>query len=293
MRPTVLRFRVPNGFTLVEMVVVIAIAGIVAAMIGSFLRWPIHAYVDTERRTILTEAADTALRRIARDLRTALPNSVRVVAVGGTTYLEFIPTVGGGRYRNYPTNQPPPNDGNPLDFTTTDTGFDVLGPVPVYTAGDFIVVFNLGPGAAADAYAGTNRVAATSSNNVMPGAPTLFSTDAAPHTVTFAATQFPLPSPASLFQVVTPPVTYACTPNAATPAAGTLVRYTGYGFAAAQPTPPAGVPVTVVNGVSACTIAYDPVVLRVRTALVTLAVDLSEAGETIRMVHQMHVQNTP
>lgn len=284
-------FRVPNGFTLVEMVVVIAIAAIVAAMIGSFLRFPMNAYVDTERRTVLTEAADTALRRIARELRTALPNSVRVTAVGGTTYLEFIPTVGGGRYRNYPTIG---GGGDLLDFTTGDTAFDVLGPVPVYAAGNSIVVFNLGPGTVADAYAGTNRAAVTSGNNAMPGAPALFSTDPpGQHTVTFTVRQFPLPSPASLFQMVTPPVTYACTPNAATPATGTLVRYASYGFAAMQPTPPAVTPVTVVNGVSACTIAYDPVVLRVRTALVTLAVDLSEAGETIRMVHQMHVQNSP
>lgn len=291
MRPPVFRFCPPNGFTLVEMVIVIVITGIIAGMIGVFIRWPLHAYVDTERRTILTEAADTALRRIARDLRTALPNSIRVVAVGGTTYLEFIPTVGGGRYRNYPTAG---GAGDPLDFTTADTGFDVLGPVPVYSAGDSIVVYNnQDPATMLGAYAGTNRVAATSGNNVMPGAPALFSTDATPHTVTFAAMQFPSPSPASLFQVVTPPVTYACTPNAATPAAGTLVRYTGYAFAAAQPTPPAGVPVTVVSGVSACTIPSPALTLYARTALVTLSVDLSEAGETIRMVHQVHVQNTP
>lgn len=275
-----------RGFTLVEMVVVITISAIVAAMIGSFLRFPMNAYIDTERRTVLTEAADTALRRISRDLRTALPNSVRAIAVGGTTYLEFIPTVGGGRYRNYPTAG---GAGDQLDFSTADGSFDVLGPVPFYAAGNSIVVFNLGPGSGADAYAGNNRSALTSAN----AAPALFSTDAAPVSVTFAAIQFPLPSPSAIFQVVTPPVTYACTPNAAAPAAGTLVRYAGYAFAAAQPTPPAGVPAIVVNGVSACSIAYDPVVARVRSALITLAIDLTDSGETVRMVHQTHVQNTP
>ncbi len=273
-----------RGFTLVEMVVVIVITAIIAGMIGAFLRWPVNAYFDTERRARLTEAADTALRRIARELHTALPNSVRVVAVGATTYLEFIPTVGGGRYRNYSTAA---GGGNPLDFSTADTGFDVIGPVPVYTPGMSVAIFNLGPGTIADAYAGTDRVAVTSGNNAMPGAPAVFSTDAAPHTVSFPAKQFPAASPASLFQIVTTPVTYACTPG------GSLVRYEGYAFSAAQPTPPGGTPTTLVANVSACTIAYDPVVQRVRTALVTLALDLSEQGETLRMVHQMHVMNTP
>lgn len=280
------------GFTLVEMVVVIVVTGIIAAMLGSFLHLPVQSYVDTARRARLTEAADAALRRMARDVRTALPNSVRVVAVGPTTYLEYIPTVGGGRYRNYPASGATP--GNPLDFHAADNGFDVVGPVPVYAAGNSVVVFNMGPGSVSDAYAGSNRVAITSGNAVLPAAAAVFSTDAAPHTVSFAGSiQFPAASPSSLFQVVTPPVTYACTPNAATPGAGTLVRYEGYAFSLGQPTPPGVVPAVVVAGVSDCSISYDPVVARVRTALVTLSLDLSEAGETVHLVHQMHVQNMP
>jgi MSHA biogenesis protein MshO len=280
-----------RGFTLVEMVVVIAIAGIVASMIAVFIRSPVQAYFDTERRARLTEAADTALRRVARDVRTALPNSVRVTAVGGSTFLEFIPTVGGGRYRNYPTAA---GAGNPLDFNLADAAFDVVGPVPVYAAGNSAVVYNLGPGTIADAYAGNNRAQLTSNNAALPGAEIALSTDAAPHTVTLAAaTQFPAASPSSLFQVVTTPVTYECTPNAAVPAAGTLLRYEGYAFTAGQPTPPAGAARTVVAGVSACTIAYDPVPLRVRTALITLSLTLADAGEAITVVHQMHVHNTP
>ncbi len=280
-----------RGFTLVEMVVVIVIMAVLAGMIGGFIRWPVNAYFDTERRAILTEAADTALRRISRDLRTALPNSVRVVAVGGTTYLEFIPTVGGGRYRNFPTTG---GGGNPLDFVAADTGFDVTGPVPVYSAGDSVVIYNLGPGSFSDAYAGTNRVAVTSSNSAMPGAPNTFSTDAAPHTVGFASKLFPSPSPSSLFQMVTTPITYACTPNAATPAAGTMTRFSGYGFSAGQPAPPVGgVAALVTAGVSACTITYAVTPLSARTAVVTVSLSLSDAGETVTIVHQVHVQNTP
>ena len=258
----------------------IVITGIIAGMVAVFIRSPIEAYVDTARRAQLTESADTAMRRIARDLRSALPNSVRVVAVGGSTFLEYIPTVGGGRYRQYPTAD---NTGNVLDFNSADAAFDVFGPVPVYPVGSSVVVFNLGPGSVADAYAGSNRSAVTSANAVAG----LFSSDAAPHTVSLAARQFPAPSPSARFHIVETPVTYECNP-----ALGVLRRYERYGFPVAQPTPPAGgVPQTLVGDVAACGFAYTAV--HARTGLITLTLQLTNTGESARIVHQIHVQNSP
>ena len=60
---------------------------------------PIDSYVAQDRRARLTDAADTALRRMVRDIRLGLPNSVRVTTVGTTIYLEFLITRTGGRYR--------------------------------------------------------------------------------------------------------------------------------------------------------------------------------------------------
>lgn len=282
----------PDGFSLVELIVVIAITGVIAGMVAVFIRRPIDAYVDTVRRAELTEAADSAVRRVARDIRTALPNSVRVVAAGGSTYLEFIPTVGGGRYRQYPSL--PMGAGNVLDFNTTDTGFDVIGPVPVYAAasGHSVTVFNLGPGSAADAYAGNNRSAVTSTN----AAAGLFSSDAAPHTVAFTALQFPMPSPSARFHIVTTPVTYQCIPSLATPALGVFQRYTGYAFAGVQPTPPAVASQLLAGNVAACDFDYNEVAasgVHTRTGLITLTLRLEAGGESARIVHQIHVQNAP
>lgn len=266
---------------------VMVITGIIAGMIAVFIPAPITAYVDTVRRAELTENADTAIRRIARDLRTALPNSVRVVAVGGVTYLEFIPTMGGGRYRQYPTAA---GNGDVLDFSNTDSSFDVLGPVPVYSGRASVVLFNLGPGSASDAYAGNNRAALTSANSDA----SLFSSDGAPHTMTFPEIQFPAPSPSARFHVAGLPVTYACAANSAAPAAGTLNRYSAYAFASTQPTPPAGVIAQLVVGnVAKCEFAYDPAVAHTRTGLVTLFLWLEEGGESVRLVHQMQVVNAP
>src|SRR6185503_18991127 len=77
-RSTTHGFLREGGVTLIEMIMVIMITGILAAVSVVFLRGPVEGYVDVARRAELTDIADTALRRITRDLRTALPNSIRV-----------------------------------------------------------------------------------------------------------------------------------------------------------------------------------------------------------------------
>jgi MSHA biogenesis protein MshO len=281
--------RLRAGFTLVELVMVIVITGIIAGTVAVFITQPVTAYVDTVRRAELTESADSALRRIARDLRTALPNSVRVVAVGAVTYLEYIPTAGGGRYRQYPTAA---GAGDALDFSAADGAFDLLGPVPVYSAGDRIALFNLGAGSASDAYSGNNRSTLSSAN-----ADSLtFSSDASPHSMQFASIQFPAPSPSARFHVLRAPVTYACAPNSGAPAAGVLNRYMDYGFAAAQPTPPGVAPQLLAGNVAECDFDYDEVVAsgaHTRTGLVTLRLRLEQQGESSRLVYQVQVVNAP
>jgi len=113
----------PRGFTLIEAVMVIALTGIVGAMVAVFIRQPINAYVDMARRGEMSDEADTALRRIARELQGALPNSVRVNAAGNR--LEFLPVRSAGRYRAAPSST---GVGDFLDFSSsTDGSFEVLG----------------------------------------------------------------------------------------------------------------------------------------------------------------------
>src|SRR5450830_1516821 len=120
--------RLVTGFTLIEVIMVIAIIGIIAGMVAVFITKPVQGYIDTVRRAELTDTADVALRRLTRDVRLALPNSLRVTTTGGMNYIEFIMTSAGGRYRD-------PSDGstggNFLSFTNTgSTTFDVHGPMP-------------------------------------------------------------------------------------------------------------------------------------------------------------------
>ena len=272
-----------RGFTLLEAILVIALTGIVAAMATMFVRRPVEAYLDQVRRAELADAADGALRRVARELARALPNSARVDASG--RWLEFLPVSGGGRYRAAPDAA---GLGSWLDFDDpADNGFDVLGPTVDVAAGDQLVVSNLGlPGA--DAYSGESRRALTSIGN---GLATL--------AYSVGASQFPFASPSNRFQIVATPVSYACAPGAG--GSGTLRRYGGYPIQAAQPADAAAAPLAALTGRNA-SLVVDKVEScsfslgggsSARSAVVTLRLTLASGGERLTLLHQVHLDNSP
>ncbi len=270
-------WRVHRGFTLVEMIVSIVITGIIVAIVAMFGRQQVDSYLDVSNRAELSDAADTALRRIARDLQSALPNSVRVDATG--RYLEFVPISDAGRYR---ADFGGGAGDNPLDFgSTTDNSFEVLGPPVTIRKDEKLVIFNLGlPGS--DVYQKDNL------RDVDEGV------GLQTVTYTVGTAQFPFPSPQSRFQIVAQPVSYVCDP-----AAGTIVRRTGYGFNSAQPTTNLGalgatsaVLVDNVDNVAGCTFSYAPGVLQ-RNGLAVLRLTLTRNGESVQLLHQVEVLNTP
>ncbi len=252
-----------GGFTLVEAIVVIVLTGVLAGAVAVFLVGPVKGYLDVARRAELTDIADTALRRIGRDLRLALPNSIRVTA--GNTAIEFIPVKSAGRYRA-------DGPGNFLDFSSAgDISFDVIGPGVDIQASDSIVIYNLGI-AGADAYPpGLNRRAATS-----------LGTNLSAVTFTGTGSQFPLSSPAARFHVVATPVSYIC-------AGGVLTRYWNYAYGV---TPPAGNSGVLASNVSSCRFTYEAGVTA-QNSLVSLALAITKSGETVNLVQQVQVSNVP
>ena len=285
-----------------EAVVVIAITGIIVAAVARFISAPVTGYVDTALRAELTDIADTALRRIGRDLRNALPNSIRVTSVGSVFYLEYLEVRTGWRYRPVtsggatspacPSDDTRVTDNDILSFyaspsVATDTCFKTLGNIPnraqiVNT--DYVVVFNLGiPGASAYESPNTNKSLISST-----------STSGNEDRIAFNAQTFRLPSPGSRFHVITGPVSYVCDP-----VAGTLKRYWGYAIAASQPTPPAGGSnALLADNVSACSFTYNAAVVAQRDGLVVMSLSVTEVdsqgkNETVTLYEAAHVSNVP
>ena len=285
-----------GGFTLVEAILVIVIIGVIGAIVAVFIRAPVQGYADSAARAAATDEADLALRRIARDLRLALPNSVRVSDDGSA--VEFLQTTTGGRYLTL-------DDGVAampvLDFDdAAQTRFTVVGGTmrPI-ERGDFIVVYNLGGGAVpSDAY--LYRQGAPD-NNIVRVASVDYSTPNHPVVTmennAFALQATPMRSPSNRFQVVSGPITYAC--ETGRDGSAELVRYWGYPIDASQNLPPQGTPqrAVIASRVADCSqvFRYGSDVTR-RSALVILNLSLRLANDRdsqVRLVNQVHVDNTP
>jgi MSHA biogenesis protein MshO len=296
-----------RGYTLLELIAVIALLGIIAVVAGTVLQAPLRGYDDARRRAELTDAAETALRRISTDLHLALPNSIRLKQIGvpPVTFVEFLQVRTGGRYRAAADSS---GAGNILDFAAADTAFDTLGPLSTLTgqaiqANDALVIFNLNssPGVA-ESNAYTFNQAASSCTSATPSSPTCNSARiigpdtagalAGERDIAFDARKFPYTSPGSRFHVVSGPVTFQCDPSA-----GTLDRVSGYTIQLAQPGPAfPGTPATgrLANFVTACDIQYDAASsLPTYTGLLTIRLTLTRNNETVTLYQEVHVSNVP
>ena len=262
------------GFTLVEMVVVITIVGILAAGAALFIRNPTQAFIDSENRANLTDRADTALRRMARDIRNALPNSVRVNVNGADSFIEFVPVNSAGRYR---ASVGTSAGDNPLDFALAADTFDVLGPGVPVAAGDRLVIYNLGiPGS--DVYEGTNSRALQDTGN--------------PNVLSFNGGTFPQESPSSRFFIVSTPVSYVCDMTNRV-----LLRYGGYATQVNQPSSVAALnglaqARILANGLTTCQVNFVPGVLQ-RSGVITIFLGFTQDAATVTLMHQVNVVNSP
>ncbi len=264
-----------TGFTLVELVIVIAITGIVAVVGAVIIQGSVGAYVDQERRASLVADADRAMRRMSREIRQALPNSVRVDNCGGNACVEYLATVAGGRYREGPG----PGAATPdhrLQFNQPDNSFNAMGGLSLANTSHplHVSVYNTGQ-AGNDAWAGESMNPAAGVTLSDPGVPgETRVTMNSPH-------QFPLSSPRQRFYLVEGAVAFACE-------GGVLSRY-AYAYNQSYNTNPGN---TLADRVEECTFSYDAG-SSTRAGLLTLTLVLEEEGERVRLQHQVQVGNAP
>ncbi|MDO8705840.1 MAG: type II secretion system protein [Sulfuricaulis sp.] len=317
--------------TLIELVVVITITGIIAVMLGSLIVRPIQGYQATLRRAELVDAAEMALRRTARDIRQALPNSVRIRdslgntnsvtcnAAGVTCAIEILNTMDGARYREGPGNIGHNHGPTPfrLRINAADTdGFNIVGTfqnisVPfdsaMQTPPSRLAIYNQGAipavtcnGSGADAYSDAGCGAGSSVVITNPAVVAFTISDDGggdEHQIlpVGGSFRFRWASPNQRVFIVDTPVTYICSAGAG----GNITRYSNYAITATQPTNPAVAPLSggssalLTTPVTRCAFSYSPGTNQ-RAGLVTLDITISDAsGEQVRLLHQVHVDNSP
>jgi MSHA biogenesis protein MshO len=268
-----------RGFTLVELVMVIALSGLVAVMVGVVMSRPMQGFVDQSRRAELVDLAGTALNRMARDIRLAVPNSVRL----NKGALELLRAPVGGRYR---ANLVSGVRQDPPVCSTNPCSIPVLGPLPLnelsLPARLWMVVYSIGGTGAGNAVwpplDGTSSV-------ISPRVDiSLFGSDLNLTGAAIAGFRFRYASPQHRFFLADRVVGYRC-------ANGRIERgefdslLADYDYVSAVP---------VVDHVdcAASSFAYTPGT-NTRNGLVTLRLTLSDSGETISLLQEVHVDNAP
>ena len=268
-----------HGFTLVELVMVIALSGLVAVMIGTVMSRPMQGFVDHSRRAELVDLAATAVNRMARDVRLAVPNSVRIN--GGA--LELLRAPSGGRYR---ANLAGGVLQDPPVCVASPCAIPFAGPLQLnelaLPANLWMVIYNVG-----SAGAGNNVWTPAAGTPSVISPRVSISVQGFELRLTGAAIngfRFRYASPQHRFFLADQVVGYRC-------ANGRLWRgefdslAANYDYSAAA---------TVVDQVDCAnsSFTYTPGT-NIRSGLVTIRLTLSANGESISLLQQVHVDNAP
>jgi MSHA biogenesis protein MshO len=254
------------GFTLVELVMVIALAGLVAVMISTVMSRPMQGFVDQSRRAELVDLAATALNRMARDIRLAVPNSVRVT--GNTLHL--LPIAAAGRYRaNLLDASGPRLDPPRCTQAGTTCEIEIISPIEPTSSAEshWLVIYNISP----DELDDTQAVSVIS--------PKLFTWAGGKMSASLQNFSFKYASLQHRFFLARQSIGYRCD-------GGRLWRAESDSLDGSNP-----VESLMADSVSDCSFIYES--SNSRSGLVTIRLGLRQGEETITLLQQVHFDNAP
>lgn len=209
-----------KGFTLVELILVIILLGIVSTLSLGYLRSGAEMYAQSADRERLLSQSRFVVERLTRELRNAVPNSVRISTDG--LCVEFIPLKVAGRYSELPGVTAAA--ALTMQFFTGQNS-DVTNFSTFITEGDFITVYPTQP----EHYYSQSRTlelkSATAVDESM-GQRVTFEFNSA------TATGFPQASPNQRFFVWSSPVRYCLVakPGSANGDLHNIYRFSNYGI---------------------------------------------------------------
>lgn len=277
--------RSKRGFTLVEMVTVILILGILVVGVSSFIIFGTRIFVESSSVDQVLSQSRFAVERMTRELRSAVPNSVRLNG-NGLTYqcVEFAPIEASTTYLAMPI----------APSAAALTGTVILNATDNIKDNQYIWIYPLTDN---DVYNSARQKRAQIKTFTPLGEPP---NPANQVTLTFmASTRFAEASPRQRIYFGSSPVSY-CFEKSSSSNELILKRYTGYGLNVSQPTPSsmsAGV-LMAQNVANALNDSADlPLILTpsslVNNAMVHLQPRFNVNGETFQYRHQVQVINVP
>jgi len=118
-----------QGFTLIELIVVIIILGVMSMGIAGFITLSTQTYLNVSERDELLSSARFAVERLNREIRNAVPNSIRVKNDNSKQCIEFVAIEASTTYIDIPVKPESANanisvirfkdkNGNPYECNT-------------------------------------------------------------------------------------------------------------------------------------------------------------------------------
>ena len=265
------------GFTLIEMVTVILILGIVIIGVSGFVIFGTRIFVESSAVDQVLSQSRFGIERMTRDIRRAVPNSIRVLTAGDGSYqcIELLPILTSTSYLDAPFV--------PETARNSLTAIKSIRPI---SAGQSVLIYPLTD---PEVY---NPQGTTAKRFIVQ------SVSETGDQLTITLTQsvrFTEASPLMRLYVADSPLSYCFVSSASTVE---LRLYQNYGYQATQPTPTTmGVGVLMAQNITNNLTANPAIILTPATLVTNAIVHLKPLftvnGETFQYQHQVQVMNVP
>jgi MSHA biogenesis protein MshO len=264
--------RANRGFSLMELITVIILLGIITISVTNYLRFGADIYADVTGREQLLSETRFVIERMTREIREAVPNSVRVRQTGTVQCAEFLPIRASSSYVDIPV----------FPEAATATINLVQHNINAVDA-DKIVIYPLQP---SDIYGGAPTTDTTGKIFSFATAP---SNGNSTEVLTLDnAVRFDADSPTERYYLAKDAVSF-CVDSVT----DQITRYNGYWPGAIQAAPPAVAGVLMSDGISNATpFKYSGSTLTTN-AIIQITLETLRDEETVTFYHEVHLINVP